>query len=363
MEREPSASAPAGDEQEKAVSYVYSQELHELLSRLRLSLFVTSYQAQRLMCFSAGDAGRMSMLMRIFPKPMGLAVKPNRMALCCRNQVWFFRTASEVRDLQGNELPYDLVFVPRHSHVTGDIAAHQLTWADENLLIVNTRFSCICSLDPAWSFVPLWKPPFVTEIVPEDRCHLNGFCLNEKGPKYATALGKSNQKEGWRPDKARGGVLIDIPSGDLVAAELSMPHTPLLHAGKLWILESGTGRLLLVDQRNGQITTAAELPGFLRGLAFYDRFAFIGLSKIREKRTFGGLPIEGKISSLKCGIFVLDIMAGKIAGFIEFTKGVEELFDIQVLIGPRNPHIIGFEEDTIDGLMVVPPGLLAQKGS
>lgn len=348
------------DEREPVVGYVHTTNLPELFNRLSLSLFVTTYQAQRILCFTTPNKERMSMLMRVFPRPTGFALEPDRMAMCSKNQIWFFSTTTELRDLEGNAMPYDLYYVPRHSHVTGDIASHQVVWLKDELLIVNTRFSCLCTIDPAWSFVPGWKPRFITACVPEDRCHLNGVCLKDGKPQYATALGETNTKEGWRPNKAKGGILIDIPSGEIVARGLSMPHTPVFYRNRLWVLESGTGSLLVVDEKSGKTTTVCRLPGFLRGLSFVDRYAFVGLCKIREKRTFGGLPIEERIADLKCAIHVIDIQTGDSVAFIDFTKGIEELFDIQILQGPKNPHVIGFEEDTIDGIMILPPELVKE---
>src|SRR5262249_52310919 len=158
----------------------------------------------------------------------------------------------------------------------------EVAWAGEELWLVNTRFSCLCTLDPGYSFVPRWRPPFVTALAAEDRCHLNGLALADGRPKYVTALGESDTADGWRPNKARGGVLLDVPSGAFVARGLSMPHSPRWHDGKLWVLESGTGRLLHVTVVSGQTEPVAELPGFTRGLALAGRYAFIGLSKIRE---------------------------------------------------------------------------------
>ena len=352
-------SAPQGpdrEDYEKAVGYVHTTNLPALFHELGISLFVTTYQAQRLLVFSAPTLEKMSMLMRIFPRCTGLAVENSRMALCSKNQIWFFQTAAEITDANGDALPYEMVFVPRRAHVTGDIGAHQLTFSGEQLLVVNTRFSCLCTLDSTWSFVPEWKPRFISAYAPEDRCHLNGVCLERGTPRFASALGETDTPEGWRANRAGGGIVIDIPSNEVVVRGLAMPHTPILYQDRLWILESGTGSLLVVDPKNGACTVVARFPGFLRGLAFVDRFAFVGLCKAREKKHFGELPIERMHAELKCAIYVVDIVSGETIGFIEFTKGIEELFDIQILSGCRLPHVIGLqEEELLDGVMVLPP--------
>ena len=220
---------------------------------------------------------------------------------------------------------HDACYLPRACHVTGDIRCHEIAWAGNELWLVNTRFSCLCTLDPDYSFVPRWQPHFVTALAAEDRCHLNGLVMENDRPRYVTALGETDTQGGWRANKANGGCLIDVPSGEIVTRGLSMPHSPRLHEGRLWVLESGTGRLLVVEASTGRCDTVAEVPGFGRGLAFAGKYALIGLSKIRETSTFGGLPIAGRLSELKCGVAVVDLRSGQVVGMLDFHTAVEDL--------------------------------------
>ena len=147
---------------------------------------------------------------------------------------------------------------------------------------------------------------------------------------------------------------IDAGGQTGVARGLSMPHSPRLHDSRLWVLESGTGRLLLVDAATGRSETVAELPGFARGLAFAGHCAFIGLSKIRETSTFGGLPIAERLTELKCGVAVVDLQRGEIVGTLDFQTAVEEIFDVQLLPGLRFPEVIGFQKEAVHHTFVVP---------
>ena len=63
------------------------------------------------------------------------------------------------------------------------------------------------------------------------------------------------------------------------------------HDGRLWLLESGTGQLLMIDPVTGQREPVAEVPGFARGLALCGRYAFVGLSRIRTI-TAGVSPLQ-----------------------------------------------------------------------
>jgi uncharacterized protein (TIGR03032 family) len=333
--------------------YVHSTPFADLLEALQVSLLVSTYQAGKVVAVRAAQ-GRVSTLLRSFDQPMGLAADDRRLAVGTRNQIWFLRNAPDLAPQIEPAGRHDACFLPRSCHVTGDIRAHQLAWAGEELWLVNTRFSCLCTLHPDYSFVPRWWPPFVTALAADDRCHLNGLALVAGQPRYVTALGETDTPEGWRMHKATGGCLIDIGTGAVVARGLAMPHSPQVYADRLWVLDSGRGRLMTVDPARGRGDVVAELPGYTRGLAFRGRYAFVGLSQIRDTAQFGGLPLAERRQELKCGVWVVDLTTGQTAGFLEFEAGVTELFDIQVLPGIRFPAIVGFHKDAIDGAFIVP---------
>jgi uncharacterized protein (TIGR03032 family) len=346
----PPPAAPA------AVEFRYTQtdSFVDVLKQLGASLLLTTYQANKLLAVRASGNG-LSTLVRTFDRPMGLAVGVDRLALGCREQMWEFRNAPAIAPLVEPAGQHDACFVPRSSHVTGDIYVHEIAWAGDELWMVNTRFSCLCTLDPTYSFVPRWRPPFITALSADDRCHMNGLAVVNGKPKCVTALGQTDTPHGWRANKAQGGCLIDISSGEVISRGLSMPHSPRWHHGRLWLLESGTGQLVLVDAVTGQRQTVAALPGFTRGLALYGRYAFIGLSKIRATSTMDGVPLAERRSELKCGVAVVDLIAGRGCAMLEFQSAVEEIFDVQLLAGVRFSEFMGFQQDTIQHTFIVPP--------
>jgi len=338
-----------------AVEFRYTQtdSFVALLHRLGASLLVSTYQANKLLAVRAGRGG-LSTLVRTFDKPMGLAVAGGRLALGTRKEIWFLRNAPDIAPRVEPAGTHDACFVPRSAHVTGDIAVHELAWAGEELWVVNTRFSCLCTLNPAYSFVPRWRPPFVTGFSADDRCHLNGLAVVDGRPKYVTALGEADTPHGWRADKPQGGCLVDVDSGEVITRGLSMPHSPRWHDGRLWLLESGTGRLVRVDPATGHRETIAELPGFARGLAMIGPYAFVGLSKIRPTSAMDGVPLAERREQLKCGVAVVDLHRGRVVAFLEFQSAVEEVFDVQLLPGLRFPEVMGFRQETIEHTFVVP---------
>jgi uncharacterized protein (TIGR03032 family) len=325
-----------------------------LLQHLRLSLLVTTYQANKVLVVRAAPGG-LSTLVRTFERPMGLAVDGRRLALGTRNQIWFLRNAPDIAARVEPAGQHDACYLPRSCHVTGDIGVHELAWAGEELWVVNTRFSCLCTLHPDYSFVPRWRPPFITALAAEDRCHLNGLALQDGRPRYATALGATDTVGGWRADKPQGGILMELPSGAIVARGLSMPHSPRWHEGRLWLLESGTGGVVSVDVAGGRRQTIVALPGFTRGLALVGPYAFVGLSRIRPSSAMDGVPLAQRRDELKCGVAAVDLRSSQVVGALEFQTAVEEIFDVQLLPGLRFPEVVGFQKDTVEHTFIVPP--------
>jgi uncharacterized protein (TIGR03032 family) len=334
--------------------YAQTESFVALLHQLRASLVVSTYQANKLLAVRAQGNG-LSTLVRTFDRPMGLAVDTHRLALGTRSQVWFFRNAPDIAPRVEPQGVHDACYLPRSCHVTGDIGVHELAWAGNELWVVNTRFSCLSTLDPDYSFVPRWRPPFITGLAAEDRCHLNGLALVEGRPRYVTALGETDTRDGWRPNKPHGGCLMEVASGQVLARGLSMPHSPRWHEGRLWLLESGTGRLLLMDLATGRGEPAAELPGYARGLALAGPYGFVGLSKIRPTSAMDGVPLAARRDRLRCGVAVVDLRSGRVEAFLDFLTAVEEIFDVQLLPGLRFPEVVGFQKDELHHTFIVPP--------
>jgi uncharacterized protein (TIGR03032 family) len=286
---------------------------------------------------------------------MGIAVKPGTIAVCTRKEVWFLRNAPDIAAKLEPRGHYDACFLARTSHFTGDIEAHEAAWVGTEFWIVNTLFSCLSALHPYYSFAPRWRPSFISELRPEDRCHLNGFAVADGQPRYATALAETDAPAGWRDRRQAGGCLIEVPSGRLLVRGLSLPHSPRVEGHQVLFLHTGQGRLDAVQPQTGEIATVASLPGIARRLALHGGFAFIGLSKARP--TLQDVPIVAQREQLRCGMWVINLQTGAIAGHQEFCTGVEEIFDIQVLPGIVCPYVSGprAEQDNGQPLWTVPP--------
>jgi uncharacterized protein (TIGR03032 family) len=343
-----------------ALHSVHTSNLPELFKRLQISLVISTYQAGKVILIRA-DGDALNTHFRTFAKPMGIAADQARLTIGGTNTVWYYRNVPAVAPKLEPAGKHDACYIPRRIHVTGDIDIHEMAYGlDNELWVVNTRFCCLCTLDENHSFYPCWRPPFISALAPEDRCHLNGLAIVEGRPKYITALGETDTESGWRANKATGGLLIDNARNEIVLRGLSMPHSPRWYQDRLWLLESGYGSLAQVDLANRTWRTVAELPGFTRGIDFYGPLAFIGLSQVRETAVFSGIPLVRRLRERTCGVWVVHIETGETIGFLRFESGVQEIFAVQVLTSTRFPEMLEWNDTRVAHSYVLPDEALAE---
>jgi uncharacterized protein (TIGR03032 family) len=340
------AQQAAQDPANSPLRSVHTKSLPELLRQAAASVLVSTYQAGKLVILRE-DQGTLNTHFRIYNRPMGMACDRARLALGTALTVEHYRNMPEVARKLNPPGKHDSAYMPRHGHVTGNIDIHEMAFAGDELWVVNTRFSCLCTLDEQHSFVPRWRPWFISGYAAEDRCHLNGLEVVDGRPKYVTALGTSDTAGGWRENKAGGGVLIDVEANEFVCRGLSMPHSPRWYQDKLWVLESGNGSLATVDPETGALETVAELPGFTRGLDFIGPYAFVGLSQVRESAVFSGISLTERVSERSCGVWVVDIRSGQTVAFLKFEDAVQEVFAVSVLQGIRFPDVLATADPAV----------------
>jgi len=338
--------------QEERFALTASRHFPEWLAGTGGSLAFTTYQAGKLFLLGVKPDGGLSVFERTFPRCMGLAVAADGRSLALATQYQIQRFDNVLPPGQANQQGFDAVYAPHAGWVTGDLDVHDVGFGkDGRPVFVNTLFACIAAVSDGHSFRPLWKPGFISRLAPEDRCHLNGMAMEAGRPRYATAVSRSDAADGWRDRRADGGVLIDIDSNDIVADGLAMPHSPRLHEGRLWVLNSGAGEFGYVDPASGRFEPVAFCPGYARGLAFAGGHAVIGLSVARENRTFSGLPLDAALkrrdTEARCGLAVVDLATGDMTGWVRIEGVVRELYDVAALPGVRCPSAIGFKTDEV----------------
>jgi len=329
-----------------------SRRFPEWLAASGSAIAFTTYQAGKLFLLGSTPEGRLSTFERTFARSMGLAVAEGGRTLVLATQYQIHRFDNVMAPGQMSAEGHDAVFAPHAGWVTGDLDVHDVAFgADERPLFVNTLFSCIATVSDQHSFRPLWKPAFISLLAAEDRCHLNGFAVENGAPRYATAISRSDVADGWRDRRRDGGVVIDVENGELIAEGLSMPHSPRLHEGRLWLLNSGAGEFGYIDERSGKFEAIAFCPGYARGLAFLGGHAVIGLSLSRDNRTFSGLALDEALKARdatpRCGLAVINLATGEMTGWVRIEGVVRELYDVAVLPNVRRPSLVGFKSDEV----------------
>jgi uncharacterized protein (TIGR03032 family) len=327
------------------------------LAEQRVSLAFTTYQSGKVFFIGLQPDGRLSVFERTLNRCMGMCASTDAQTIYISTlyQLWRFERANaEGQGFQG----YDALYIPQVGYTTGDLDIHDLAIdADGRVVFVNTLFSCLATTSETRSFIPLWRPPFISKLAAEDRCHLNGLAMEQGRPRYVTSVSRSDVNDGWREQRQDGGIVMDVTTGEAVAGGLSMPHSPRLHDGKLWLLNSGTGEFGFVDRARGSFEPVAFCPGYLRGLAFSGRFAVVGLSESRHNKTFDDLPLRDRLTEReaegRCGLQIIDLQSGDVVHGLRISGIVQELYDVVVLPGVVRPMALGFMSDEIRRVITV----------
>jgi uncharacterized protein (TIGR03032 family) len=339
------------DTPEPWVEVTGSPGLSAWLAGQHVSLAFTTYQTGKLFLLGHHPDGRLAVFERTFNRAMGLWADNDGQTLWLGTlyQLWRFENLLHPGELyQG----HDRLYVPKVANTTGDLDIHDVAVDHTGRpVFVATGFGCIATLSERSSFTPLWRPPFLSKLAAEDRCHLNGLALAAGRPRFATAVSTSDVVDGWRDRRRDGGVVLEVPGGRMLASGLSMPHSPRLYRGRLWLHDSGTGRFGHTDPNGGPFEPLAFCPGYLRGLAFSGDYAVVGLSRPRDDKTFGGLALEDALARRgaepRCGLLVIDLRTGDVTHWLRVDGLVRELYDVAVLPGARRPMALGFKTDEI----------------
>jgi uncharacterized protein (TIGR03032 family) len=364
----PATEKPAAKPATSAEANIETQQVHttkiecsrglaDWLVMNNVSLAFTSYQSGQLFLIGALPDKRISIHQRNFIRAMGLIGQPDRVYVASIEAVW--RLENILRRTERANQYFDRLFVPRNAQITGDLDIHELA-VDKHgrVIFVNTKYSCLATLSLVHSFKPVWKPKFITKLAPEDRCHLNGIGMVAGTPKYVTAVSQSDLINGWREKREKGGVLIDIETDRVVTDELSMPHSPRVANGALWVLDSGRGYIARVDETTGKRENVAFCPGFLRGLAIWNGHAIATVSLPRDG-TFQGLELDENIRARGgvpwCGIQIVDLRTGDIVQWIRLDGFIKELFDVAVIPGARCPMALAIGTPELQQTISIDP--------
>jgi uncharacterized protein (TIGR03032 family) len=352
----PSSTLVAG---EPWLQVLGSRYLTSWLADQQISLAITTYQTGKLFLIgrSPGAEQKISVFERTFNRSMGCWASADAQTLWMSSQyqLWRFENGLAPGELHQG---YDRLYIPRAAFTTGDIDIHDVAVEDSGRIVfAATHFNCLATLSERASFAPLWRPSFISALVPEDRCHLNGLALRDGRARYVTAVSQTDVADGWRDRRNDGGCVIDVQSNEIIARGLSMPHSPRWHRDKLWVLNSGTGELGFIDLQLGRFEPVRFCPGYLRGLTLVGDYAVVTLSKSRGDATFGGLKLDQQLQTrgadAQCGVQIIDLRTGGVTDWLRLEGMVTELYDAVVLPRVARPMALGLKTDEIARMLTV----------
>ncbi len=335
----------------------FTEEFKKWIAKENISLALTTYEGGKLIIVGPGQEGTLIVSERNFERCMALHVENHRnIWISTHHYIWQLENALEPGKLLNDQ--WDRTYFPRSSYVTGGVDMHEIMIAnDGHLYGVVTGYNCVARIshDEKGSFSPYWKPPFIDEILPADRCHLNGMCLENGELAYVSMVSNSNEAGKWRKDRDSGGIIMDMRTDEVVVDGLCMPHTPRIHNGDLWFLEAGKGYLCKLDIKTKKVERVLWRPGFLRGLHFYKDYAFICCSCPRDK-TFEGLPLDQELEKRgekpQCSMDIIDLKTMECIHSITITGHVKEIYDVAIIEDCCQPLLYGVIGEDIRHIVV-----------
>jgi uncharacterized protein (TIGR03032 family) len=333
-----------------------SRDFAAWLAARRVAVALTTGATGRLVLVGAAPEGKLSVFLRGFDGAFGLHANGQTLLLATAFQIWRFEnTVAPGRSASG----YDKLFVPRVAYTTGDVRAGDVAFAaDGTILFANTLFSCVAAAGAEFSFTPVWRPPFVTRLLPEDRCHLTGFALEDGLLRYVSAAAATDRPGGWVRGMAGAGLVIDTATDATVAEGLSLPVAPRLNAGRLWLDEAASGLFGFIHLDTATFEEVAFCPGWLSGLCFVDGFAVVATAIARDGRGMGGLPLEHNLETYRAkaqtALCVIDLAKGEVAHWLRFD-GLPEIRDVAVLPQTVRPAALGLAGEDIRRVLSIGP--------
>lgn len=326
----------------RASDVTTSGTLQRWLAEHRIGLAMTTGSAMRLLTLGTEDDGRIALCESVFDVPRALWSDGTTMLLASTSRIHRLTYGSAPGRLPNDRESF---FCQRTAHTTGELDVNDIARdGDGRVVFVNTQFNCLATLDDKHSFRPVWRPPFLSKLVPEDRCHLSGLALRSGVVAYVTAYAATDVAFGYRSKLLDGGCVMDVETGKVVVDGLCMPHSPRFYQNKLWLHNAGTGHFGFVDFDRRVFEPIAFCPGMLEGLAFFGHHAIMGISRARTSEPWAGLPLAHHLvekgAVARCGVQVIDLRSGEVFAWIRLEGEFYEVRGVAVLAGIKKPQVL-----------------------
>lgn len=350
----------------------YSDNFPKILQALGVSLVATSYQAHAIMLIRCKE-GLLNCGVKKFIRPMGVTVSQDRLTLGTAYRVVDFKVSNQshqsvkngtldnlnllsrkLQDEQRDNEEFislraeqigaikqcDRLYSERASLTTGMINIHDIAWGSKGLWVVNTSFSCLATLTPEYGFIAHWRPHFISELKPEDRCHLNGMAMLEGKPRYVTTFNTGDSQDSWRTEL--NGTLMDVKTNQILLSGLSAPHSPRCHEGLVYFCDSGRGEVVSFDPQNNSKRVICALPGFTRGVIIFGDLVLVATSRMRSSDAVQRYPLAEQVKpeDTQCGIWIINKNSGEIISKLIFSGDINQIYDIAIIPDSTYPELM-----------------------
>jgi len=366
---------------EENISRMNSEKFSKILKDFKISLAITSYHSNRLF-FLKSDNVNIKISSYKFKSPMGLYIDKDKLTIGTYTQIINFKRNDKVlNQIQNGSLDDETKYTSKilekdkekmkqwrnnrekelkiikeadtlyhliNSVTTGMINIHDIAWEDNKIWMVNSTFSCLSTLDQNYNFIAEWKPAFITNLVAQDKCHLNGMAMVNGKPKYVTTFNKSNDKDFWKKEREHNGTLIDIDTNEILLNNLIMPHSPKYYQNNIYFSEAGTGIVFKYNLETKEKEEIVKLQGFTRGIAFYDTFMFIGLSQVRSSDIQNPLPLTLMYNQTFSGVWIINLEDNSEVAYYRFEDDVEQVYDINIIENSINPELLNDDNGLLE---------------
>jgi uncharacterized protein (TIGR03032 family) len=327
------------------------------LSDHDLSIAFTTAPEGRIVFAGLAPNGAVSLFERPFDAASALWARGDTLLTATDYQVWRFDNALSEGEVADG---YDRLYVPQAAYTTGDVGAGDLALARNGAIVFASRlFNCLAVASEAFSFAPLWRPDFISDLVPEDRCHISGLTLVDGAPRVVTVTARVDAAGGWKAAVVGGGAVIDVRTDAVVAEGLSLPAAPRFHRDRLWLLDAGSGWLGYIDPRSRSFERVTFCPGLPRTLALRGDFAVCAVAPDTGLAGAGALPVDDLLSRHaippRCAILIVDTSTGVVAEWLQIDGGAGDIPGLALLPGTRRPAAIGLDGSDIRRVLSIAP--------
>lgn len=291
-----------------------------------------------------------------FPLCMGMDIQGDHLAVACQTDIREYHDMLVHPTIQSPV--YQKCYSPRSISFTGDLDIHEMKYNSAGTpIFIASKYNCLGVPSATHSMKPVWQPKFIKELKPVDACHLNGLCMENGEAKYVSFFAPTAEPNGWRNMPFNSGMLWSVEEQEAVCTGLVQPHSPRLHEGELYVLNSGAGEFGRVDLQTGKYECIAFVGGYGRGLSFVGDYAIFGISKPRHNVYIDNFPLHDRLRALgeidRCQLVTVNLKTGNVIPAVTFEGAARELFDTIVIPDCRHAVVMNLDEAQHPDLVVL----------